>query len=45
MMTQKSKDRDDKSKQTQQKRNLRDELTFSSSSDEDISKKKTKEAE
>ena len=35
----------DKSKRTQQKRKLRDELTFSSSSDEGISKKKTKEAE
>ena len=45
MMTQKSKDRDAKSKQTQQNRKLRDELTFSSSSDEGVLKKKTKEAE
>ena len=45
MMTQKSKDRDTMSKKTQQKRKLIDELTFSSSSDEGILKKKTKEAE
>ena len=45
MMTQKSKDRDAKSKKTQQKRKLIDKLAFSSSSDECISKKKTKEAE
>ena len=43
--TQKSKDRDAKSKKTQQKRKLIDELTFSSSSDEGVSKKKTKELE
>ena len=45
MVTQKSEDRDIKSKKTQQKRKLRDKLTLSSSSDEGLSKKESKEAE
>ena len=46
LSTHKSKDRDAKSKKLkeQQKRKLRDDLTFTSSSDEGLPKKRSKES-